>query len=66
MPLFLVGGAVLGTGRGELVAAMPDLPATWCVVAVPEVGVSTPQAFQEWDERLGTGNREQGAGRRRG
>jgi 4-diphosphocytidyl-2-C-methyl-D-erythritol kinase len=49
VPLFLVGGAVLGTGRGELVAAMPDLPATWCVVAVPEVGVSTPRAFQEWD-----------------
>jgi 4-diphosphocytidyl-2-C-methyl-D-erythritol kinase len=49
VPLFLVGGAVLGTGRGEQVAAMPDLPATWCVVAVPEVGVSTPRAFQEWD-----------------
>ncbi|HEX9200273.1 MAG TPA: 4-(cytidine 5'-diphospho)-2-C-methyl-D-erythritol kinase [Acidobacteriaceae bacterium] len=49
VPLFLVGGAVLGTGRGELVSAMPDLPATWCVVAVPEVGVSTPRAFQEWD-----------------
>ena len=30
-------------------SAMPDLPATWCVVAVPEVGVSTPRAFQEWD-----------------
>jgi 4-diphosphocytidyl-2-C-methyl-D-erythritol kinase len=49
VPLFLVGGAVLGTGRGEQVAAMPDLPVTWCVVAVPEVGVSTPRAFQEWD-----------------
>jgi 4-diphosphocytidyl-2-C-methyl-D-erythritol kinase len=62
VPLFLVGGAVLGTGRGEQVAAMPDLPATWCVVAVPEVGVSTPRAFQEWDERQGAGSREQGAG----
>ena len=49
VPLFLVGGAVLGEGRGEVVSAMPDLPATWCVVAVPEVGVSTPRAFQEWD-----------------
>src|SRR6266404_2373731 len=28
VPLFLVGGAVLGTGRGELVEAMPDLPRT--------------------------------------
>jgi len=62
VPLFLIGGAVLGTGRGEQVAAMPDLPATWCVVAVPEVGVSTPKAFQEWDERQGAGIREQGAG----
>jgi 4-diphosphocytidyl-2-C-methyl-D-erythritol kinase len=48
VPLFLVGGAVLGRGRGELVRAMPDL-AAWCVVAVPEVRVSTPRAFQEWD-----------------
>jgi 4-diphosphocytidyl-2-C-methyl-D-erythritol kinase len=49
VPLFLLGGAVMGTGRGECVSAMPDLPATWCVVAVPEVGVSTPQAFRDWD-----------------
>ncbi len=49
VPLFLIGGAVLGTGRGEQVAAMQDFAATWCVVAVPEVGVSTPRAFQEWD-----------------
>ena len=61
VPLFLIGGAVLGTGRGEQVAAMPDLPRTWCVVAVPEMRVSTPRAFQEWDERQGTGNRGQGS-----
>ena len=60
VPLFLLGGAVLGTGRGECVSAMPDLPATPCVIAVPEVGVSTPQAFRDWDERQGTGNRQQG------
>ena len=51
VPLFMLGGAVMGTGRGECVEAMPDLPATWCVIAVPEVGVSTPQAFRDWDER---------------
>jgi 4-diphosphocytidyl-2-C-methyl-D-erythritol kinase len=56
VPLFLLGGAVLGTGRGEIVSAMPDLPATPCVIAVPEVGVSTPQAFKDWDERQVTGN----------
>ena len=60
VPLFLLGGAVMGTGRGEIVSAMPDLPATPCVIAVPEVGVSTPQAFRDWDERQKTGNKEQG------
>ena len=49
VPLFLIGGAVLGTGRGEAVTVMRDLPPTPCVVAIPEVGVSTPRAFQEWD-----------------
>jgi 4-diphosphocytidyl-2-C-methyl-D-erythritol kinase len=51
VPLFLVGGAMLGTGRGELVEAVADLPRTACVVAVPGVGVSTPAAFREWDKR---------------
>ncbi len=51
VPLFLVGGAVLGTGRGEVVEAMtPDLPGTACVVALPHVGISTPQAFRDWDQ----------------
>ncbi len=59
VPLFLIGGAVLGLGRGELVFPMPDLPRTWCVVAVPDVGVSTPAAFREWDERQGSGTREE-------
>ncbi|MEI9978870.1 MAG: 4-(cytidine 5'-diphospho)-2-C-methyl-D-erythritol kinase [Edaphobacter sp.] len=55
VPLFLLGGAVLGLGRGELVTPMPDFPRTWCVVAVPQVGVSTPAAFKAWDELVATG-----------
>jgi 4-diphosphocytidyl-2-C-methyl-D-erythritol kinase len=51
VPLFLLGGAVLGLGRGEQVVPMPDLPRTFCVVAVPSIGVSTPAAFKEWDAR---------------
>jgi 4-diphosphocytidyl-2-C-methyl-D-erythritol kinase len=51
VPLFLLGGAVLGLGRGEVVSALPDMPAMPCVVAVPESGVSTPAAFREWDAR---------------
>ncbi len=54
VPLFLIGGTVLGLGRGEQVHAMKDLPATPCVVAVPGVGVSTPRAFRDWDERQAT------------
>ena len=51
VPLFLVGGTVLGVGRGEQVYPLEDLPATACVVVTPEVGVSTPNAFGEWDRR---------------
>jgi 4-diphosphocytidyl-2-C-methyl-D-erythritol kinase len=51
VPLFLVGGAVLGVGRGEEVYPLPDLPTTHCVLALPEIGVSTPQAFRDWDAR---------------
>ncbi|HEY0758195.1 MAG TPA: 4-(cytidine 5'-diphospho)-2-C-methyl-D-erythritol kinase [Acidisarcina sp.] len=51
VPLFLVGGTVLGLGRGEDVHPLPDIPATHCVIAAPGVGVSTPQAFRDWDAR---------------
>ncbi len=49
LPLFLIGGTALGVGRGEHVFPLPDLPATACVVVTPDVGVSTPKAFAEWD-----------------
>jgi len=55
LPLFLVGGAVLGVGRGEQVYPLPDFPATACVVVTPEIGVSTPKAFAEWDRFCGAG-----------
>jgi 4-diphosphocytidyl-2-C-methyl-D-erythritol kinase len=49
VPLFLLGGAVFGMNRGEAVYPLPDIEPTWCVVAVPTLGVSTPQAFRDWD-----------------
>jgi 4-diphosphocytidyl-2-C-methyl-D-erythritol kinase len=55
LPLFLIGGTVLGVGRGEEVYPVEDLPALDCVIVTPEIGVSTPQAFADWDAR------EQGA-----
>ncbi|MDT8068280.1 MAG: 4-(cytidine 5'-diphospho)-2-C-methyl-D-erythritol kinase [Terriglobia bacterium] len=50
LPLFLVGGTVLGCGRGEEVWPMPDLPPWDIVIATPEIGVATPEAFRRWDE----------------
>jgi 4-diphosphocytidyl-2-C-methyl-D-erythritol kinase len=52
VPLFLVGGTVLGTGRGEQVYPLEDLPSLHCLVATPSVGVSTPAAFADWDKRM--------------
>jgi 4-diphosphocytidyl-2-C-methyl-D-erythritol kinase len=49
VPLFLIGGLVLGQDRGQQVSSLPDIEPTWCVVVVPETGVSTPQAFRDWD-----------------
>ncbi len=51
VPLFLLGGTVLGYDRGQLVAPVPDFPGMHCVVAVPSVGVSTAQAFKDLDRR---------------
>jgi len=52
LPLFLIGGTVLGVGRGEEVYPLPDLASIPCVVATPEIGVSTPKAFADWDEMI--------------
>jgi 4-diphosphocytidyl-2-C-methyl-D-erythritol kinase len=49
VPLFLIGGAVLGRDHGQSVFPLADFEPVWCVVALPEVGVSTPQAFRDWD-----------------
>jgi 4-diphosphocytidyl-2-C-methyl-D-erythritol kinase len=49
LPLFLIGGTVLGVGRGEEVYPLPELPPTVCVLAMPGIPVSTPQAFADWD-----------------
>ena len=49
VPLFLIGGTILGLDRGQQVSALPNIEPTWCVLAAPEIGVSTPQAFRDWD-----------------
>jgi len=49
VPLFLIGGTVLGLDRGQKVLPLNDIDPTWCLLAIPTVGVSTPQAFRDWD-----------------
>jgi 4-diphosphocytidyl-2-C-methyl-D-erythritol kinase len=49
VPLFLIGGTVLGVGHGQDVYPLPELPAVPCVVVTPEIAVSTPKAFADWD-----------------
>ncbi len=54
VPLFLVGGTVLGVDRGQEVHPLPDIEPVWCVVAAPALGVSTAQAFKDWDALCAT------------
>lgn len=52
VPMFFIGGTMLGIERGEETFPLPDLPSFHAVAAFPNVGVSTPQAFRDWDARL--------------
>ena len=63
LPLFVLGGTVLGVGRGEEVYPLADLGATAMVVVTPEVGVSTPRAFADWDALVQSGAELRSAGR---
>lgn len=49
LPLFLIGGTVLGVDRGQEVYPLQDLPTMPLVVVTPAIGVSTPKAFTNWD-----------------
>ena len=62
LPLFLLGGCVLGVGRGEQVYPLPDLSPIACVLVTPKVAVSTPQAFRDWDAALEKEEGESSAG----
>lgn len=49
VPLFLLGGRVLGCGRGEEVYPLEDLAPRHCLVAHPGFAVSTASAFAAID-----------------
>jgi len=52
VPLFLLGGRVLGCGRGEEVYPLPELPPRRCLVVFPGFSISTAEAYREADLRL--------------
>ncbi|SDM65703.1 4-(cytidine 5'-diphospho)-2-C-methyl-D-erythritol kinase [Streptomyces wuyuanensis] len=54
VPFSLVGGAALGTGRGERLTELPVGGAFHWVFAVAEGGLSTPAVYREFD-RLNEG-----------
>lgn len=51
----LAGGAARGTGRGDVLAALPTLPTTQLVLVKPEVTVATVHAYQAYDRAKRTG-----------
>lgn len=54
---FLVGGTVLGLGRGDVLLPLPDAARAEVVLVQPPFGVSTPEAYGWCDElrRFGPG-----------
>jgi 4-diphosphocytidyl-2-C-methyl-D-erythritol kinase len=52
VPFFLWGGRALGSGRGEEVTPLGDLPRRMCLVVFPGIAISTAQAYREASLRL--------------
>jgi 4-diphosphocytidyl-2-C-methyl-D-erythritol kinase len=46
VPFFAEGGTALGTGRGDELQPLPDLPTRYVAIVVPPVGVSTLEAYR--------------------
>ncbi len=50
VPFFLIGGSAHGTGRGEILTALPDLPAQPVTVLMPDASLATPAVFKAMTE----------------
>jgi 4-diphosphocytidyl-2-C-methyl-D-erythritol kinase len=50
VPFFLLGGTAHGTGRGEVLTALPDLAAQPITLVQPPVACSTPAVFRSLTE----------------
>jgi 4-diphosphocytidyl-2-C-methyl-D-erythritol kinase len=49
VPYFFEGGTTLGVERGDLLFPLLDWAPSWVVLALPNFGVSTKDAFEWWD-----------------
>ncbi len=53
VPYFLEGGTVLGVERGDVLVPQPDAKPAWVVLALPDFGVSTAEAYKWFDTDRG-------------
>lgn len=60
VPFFFEGGTALGTGRGDELRPLPDVPASAVVVMMPPFGVPTADAYRWHDARAGEATPEIG------
>jgi 4-diphosphocytidyl-2-C-methyl-D-erythritol kinase len=58
VPFFLLGGAAVGIGRGTELFPLPDSPAQFGLLAVPDVAVSTAEAYAALSPSLTTKSQE--------
>ena len=52
VPFFLLGGTVLGVGRGSEVYPLPELPRSSGLLVAPDIHVSTAEAYQALGRNL--------------
>ena len=52
VPFFLLGGTAVGLGRGAEIYPLPDYPAHHALVLVPQLHVSTAEAYRALDPKL--------------
>ncbi len=52
VPLFLAGGRLVMSGRGERIRRLPKAPAKWFVLVVPPIHCATAEIYARWDRRV--------------
>jgi len=56
VPFLLRAGTAMGTGRGEQVMRMPEIPQQHWVIAAAEGGLATPDVYRELDRQREDGS----------